>query len=507
MESYIIKVHFIPTLCNTILTRNWTLVSNSDIEWVCKHGNFQPQIKDATIAVKGIIIDLRRVLRPLFKMCSQIMVVIRLTGLYGLYTVITISVVIIGVLNIIQYNFKKMKIFEERRTKINELLRSRSSKFSIQMLNGNCEKTINDIVKGNDNMLLISLDHELIMSGLWQLLDGSHYILVILTIMKLSQYIQGKELIAAIIAIYSTCEFTWWTSHTISSLFENASKWGAMEKLLETWKPLVRTTPEPEFNMDDIIPGLNSNEIIRIYGKSGSGKTTWMVKTLIKLFRKYSDIKWTYLDQNMKLNMYDKSIQEVMQECLLLPLKSEILIEYAEKLGLKHLINVNTLEKSFQKPSGGEEKRILLLCGLLPIIHSEGNTKVIFLDEVTSGLDPENFDRVMDVIYEIHKMGIALIIIDHHEFTSVKPTKDIAVNIKFYKLPVIVKEPYYEKCYWRNNSLYEKVKSFISMCWNNQLNQYQQLSTDDNEPKIESITWLDGEIEPALPYGAILVQL
>ena len=501
-EAYMLKMYFTPSLYKATRNYMWTLISHADPSWVCEHGNFTPEIEDAILAVKGIITNFRRVIRPFVKLVSQILMVVYLTGIRGFYTLMVVLLIVVSAVNLIQYNFKHMKEYEEKRTKRDESIRTLSATFAIQMLDGMGKQTIDRIVNEHDSMLRISLNHEITITGLWHLLDGGHSILVMFTIYKLSQYIQEKNLVAVAIAIYNTCTFIWWCSHEISALFENASKWGAMEKLLKTWKPLKRVTLEPEFSLYDVIQGLSPREMIRIHGKSGGGKTSWMVQTLIKLYRKYSNVQWSYLDQKMKLNMEVETIREIMQERLKCPFQEFILFNYADKLGLSHLINLNTLDKPFKNPSGGEEKRILLLAGLLPILHNEGIIKVLFLDEVTTGLDPDNFHNAISVIDEIRQMGIAVIIIDHHEFESVKPTKEITVNKKIYNVPQ-EEEIDYDKYSSHNTSFWEKVKRIVSVWWDSQLQNYQQVKTDD---KTKVIAWLEGDEEPQLPHDAIIVK-
>ena len=71
-ETCLMKKYFIPDLHKAILHYMWTLIAHADPLWACKHGTFYLQIEDAVLAVKGIIINSRELLRPLFMMIAQI---------------------------------------------------------------------------------------------------------------------------------------------------------------------------------------------------------------------------------------------------------------------------------------------------------------------------------------------------------------------------------------------------------------------------------------------------
>ena len=57
------------------------------------------------------------------------------------------------------------------------------------------------------------------------------------------------------------------------------------------------------------------------------------------------------------------------------------IIYWTNILELETIINEHTLEKNFESPSGGEEKRIIILQLLFPILTgNRNNIKVIFMD-------------------------------------------------------------------------------------------------------------------------------
>lgn len=58
--------------------------------------------------------------------------------------------------------------------------------------------------------------------------------------------------------------------------------------------------------------------------------------------------------------------------------------------------------------SGGEQRRLDLACALL------GNPKVLFLDEPTTGLDPESRRRVWDLLEKLKASGVTMILTTHY---------------------------------------------------------------------------------------------
>ena len=90
------------------------------------------------------------------------------------------------------------------------------------------------------------------------------------------------------------------------------------------------------------------------------------------------------------------------------------LYKYAQYLGIENIINENTIYKQFNKPSGGETKRILILKSFMPILEDKSKIKYIFNDEITAGLDEDNWFRVRNLIELLQEKGIKFITIDHH---------------------------------------------------------------------------------------------
>ena len=169
------------------------------------------------------------------------------------------------------------------------------------------------------------------------------------------------------------------------------------------------------------------------------------------------------------------------------------LYHYAGILGIQNIINDHTIDKPFKKPSGGEEKRIMLLRAILPILHGHSDIKVLFCDEITSGLDEINRVKVRSLIDAIKDKRVAIVSIDHGNIICDRSYK---VQKKLYtttsrKTAAIM--PIFTGC-----SLMVKIKMLAYVWWRNQLLKYSQLN-NVNEDQSDNNTgihvWLP-EYEP-----------
>jgi ABC-type polar amino acid transport system ATPase subunit len=82
----------------------------------------------------------------------------------------------------------------------------------------------------------------------------------------------------------------------------------------------------------------------------------------------------------------------------------------AEDLGRKLLSRVGILEKENARPaslSGGQQQRVAIARGLAM------NPKLMMFDEPTSALDPEMIKEVLDVMRDLAKEGMTMIVVTH----------------------------------------------------------------------------------------------
>jgi len=178
--------------------------------------------------------------------------------------------------------------------------------------------------------------------------------------------------------------------------------------------------------LKDINLELKQKEVVVILGPSGCGKSTLLrcingLEQIAdgaiyieneKITKEFKD--WTRI--RAKIGMVFQSYElfehlNVKDNILLGPLKvqkrrkEEILKEaefWLEKVGLLDKINANPKELS-----GGQKQRIAIVRSLCM------NPKLMLFDEVTAALDPEIVREVLEVILNLAKEGMTMLIVTH----------------------------------------------------------------------------------------------
>jgi polar amino acid transport system ATP-binding protein len=172
----------------------------------------------------------------------------------------------------------------------------------------------------------------------------------------------------------------------------------------------------------DIFPG----EKVVVIGPSGSGKST-MLRTINRLETIDSgsivvdgyDLTDKTIDINkirMELGMVFQSFnlfhhKTVLQNLTLAPMKlKKITKEEAEKNALRLLAKVGIADKINSYPaqlSGGQQQRVAIARALAM------NPKIMLFDEPTSALDPEMIGEVLDVMVNLAKEGMTMVVVTH----------------------------------------------------------------------------------------------
>ncbi|WP_120951013.1 amino acid ABC transporter ATP-binding protein [Helicobacter sp. L8] len=194
---------------------------------------------------------------------------------------------------------------------------------------------------------------------------------------------------------------------------------------------------------------LEKGEAVVILGPSGCGKSTFLrclngleaIQGGQILFnsQEISAPKTNWNAVRQKIGMVFQNYElfphlSVLQNILLAPLKvqkrakeevQEQAIALLKRVGLEHKKNAYPRELS-----GGQKQRVAIVRALCM------QPEVMLFDEVTASLDPEMVKEVLEVILELAKEGMSMVIVTH----EMKFARKVAHRIVFFDQGMVVEE-------------------------------------------------------------------
>lgn len=215
---------------------------------------------------------------------------------------------------------------------------------------------------------------------------------------------------------------------------------------------------------------VNKGDIISLIGPSGSGKST-LLRCIHGLEHMdtgkiYMDDEWMNPDDEKKFRAQRNRMGFVFQHFNLFPNMSviqncklaqvEVLNksdEEAEKTALEYLDKVGLLEKKDAYPnnlSGGQKQRVAIARALCM------NPDIMLFDEPTSALDPEMIKEVLEVMKDLGKQGMTMVVVTHEMGFARK----VGTRVVFLDQGEIVEENTSEKFF--ENPQSERAKDFLS---------------------------------------------
>ena len=214
---------------------------------------------------------------------------------------------------------------------------------------------------------------------------------------------------------------------------------------------------------------INKGDVLVVVGPSGSGKSTFL-RTLNLLEQPtagniyFNDVDIT--DKKVNINIHRQKMGMVFQQfnlfanmtvlknMTLSPMKVlGISKEEAEKRAMELLDRVGLAEKADAYPSqlsGGQKQRVAIVRALCM------QPEVMLFDEPTSALDPEMVGEVLDVMKDLAKEGMTMVIVTHEMGFA----REVANRVVFIDEGIIMEEAVPEEFFGSPKS--PRLKEFLS---------------------------------------------
>ena len=210
---------------------------------------------------------------------------------------------------------------------------------------------------------------------------------------------------------------------------------------------------QKSFGDNQVLKGLNAEinkgDVMVVIGASGSGKSTFLrclnlleEPTSGSIIFNGTDIT----DKSVDINLHRQKMGMVFQQFNLFPHMTVLknmthapmklmgkTKEEAESEAMKLLERVGLADRADSYPSqlsGGQKQRIAIVRALCM------NPEVMLFDEPTSALDPEMVGEVLEVMKQLAKEGMTMVVVTHEMGFA----REVATKVVFVDEGVIVEE-------------------------------------------------------------------
>ncbi|MED1471327.1 amino acid ABC transporter ATP-binding protein [Bacillus salipaludis] len=221
--------------------------------------------------------------------------------------------------------------------------------------------------------------------------------------------------------------------------------------------------------LKDINVTVKPQEVVVVIGPSGSGKSTFLrcinlLETItgghvliegIDITDKKTDINKVRTEVGMVFQQFNLFPHKtVIENIMLAPMKvRNVSAEKAKAKGLELLKKVGLAEKADAYPdslSGGQKQRVAIARALAM------EPKIMLFDEPTSALDPEMVGEVLEVMKQLAKEGMTMVVVTHEMGFA----KEVGDRVIFMDGGLIVEENVPSELF--DNPQEERTKSFLS---------------------------------------------
>ena len=214
---------------------------------------------------------------------------------------------------------------------------------------------------------------------------------------------------------------------------------------------------------------IRSGEVISVIGPSGSGKSTFL-RCLNLLETPDCGKIWfdgqEITEKGINIDLHRQKMGMVFQHFNVFPnmtvlqnitlapiLEKKMPKAEAEQKAMQLLESVGMADKRYEYPrklSGGQKQRLAIVRALAM------EPKVILFDEPTSALDPEMVKGVLNVIKDLAKSGMTIVIVTHEMGFA----REVSDRVLFMVDGIIAEEGTPHQLF--DNPVHERTKEFLS---------------------------------------------
>ncbi|MEH7419194.1 amino acid ABC transporter ATP-binding protein [Neobacillus drentensis] len=221
--------------------------------------------------------------------------------------------------------------------------------------------------------------------------------------------------------------------------------------------------------LKDINVTVKPKEVVVVIGPSGSGKSTFlrcinMLETItggqiliegVDITDKKTDINKIRTEVGMVFQQFNLfPHKKVIENIMLAPMKvRKISADKARAKGMELLRKVGLEDKADAYPdslSGGQKQRVAIARALAM------EPKIMLFDEPTSALDPEMVGEVLEVMKDLAKEGMTMVVVTHEMGFA----KEVGDRVIFMDGGLVVEEKVPTELF--ENPQEERTKAFLS---------------------------------------------